>query len=317
MTRNLVSADGFVNAETASETARGSADRCRKTDGTSFSNSAKFTQAAYLSGEKGAKVALYKNMLVSERYLTMEEAIQRAEWASIERRGGKRKKIGKLSKKSKYALLKRLGEIGRVDPPLMVTLTYRNPTDPKRAKHHYRVFAQWLQRTYDAGTGWRLELQTNKHKNVHFHTLVWGDCANARDDAQVRAIEHDMKTKWCEITGDGGEDRMRYGCHVIQSDGSAKAMNYLIGHSMKKTEQEATDHGRHWGFTNRKVLKMGESMDQGELNMRQSNILRRFSCNLINSRRKGKGYRKNNARTLYLTLSRVNQRRLMDWLLTQ
>jgi len=317
MARNLTSTTSLVNAETAPETARGSADRGRKSEVTSFSNSDKFGQTASPCGEKGAKLAFYKNMLVSERYLTMEEAIQRAEWAEIDRKPGKRRKIGKLTKKAKYGLLKRLGEIGRVDPPLMVTLTYRLPVDPTAAKRHLHDFCLWLKRKYNAGTGWRLELQTNKHKNVHFHTLVWGDCANAHDEAQMNAVEHDMKSKWCKITGDGGSDRMRYGCHVVQSDGSAKAMNYLIGHSMKKTEQEATDHGRHWGFTNRKVLKMGESIDQGELNMTQSNILRRFSTNLINSRRKGKRYRKNNARTLYLTLSRVNQRRLMDWLLTQ
>lgn len=313
MARTVEDIPCLVNAETATETARGSAYRGRKTDGTSFSNSAKFTQAAYLSGEKGSKLALYKNMVVCERYLTIEEAVERAEWLNIERKGGGRKKIGKLSKKAKYTFLKRLGEIGRLDPPLMVTLTYRNLVEPKRAKYHYRVFAQWLERKFNAGSGWRLECQTNEHKNVHFHTLVWGDCANL-PEPEFNMMEWELKRKWCQITGDGGDDRMRYGCHVVQSDGSAKAMNYLIGHSVKKSEQEATNHGRHWGFTNRKVLKMGQPMDTDELTVTQTNALRRFSFKLINSRRKGKGYRKSRARTLYLTLSRTNQARLMAWI---
>lgn len=316
MARTVEDTGRLVNAETATETARGSADRGRKTHGTSFSNSAINEQTASPCGEKGSKVALYKNMVVCERYMTLEEAIERAEWASIERRGGKRKKIGAMSKKSKLGLLKGLGTIGRPDPPLMVTLTYRLKVDPKVAKRNLHVFNQWLKRKYNAGTGWRLECQTNKHKNVHFHTLVWGDCANL-SEVDFNIMEYTLKAKWCKITGDGGPDRMRYGCHVVQSDGSARAVNYLIGHSVKKTDQEATDHGRHWGFTNRKVLMMGQPIENGDLTVRQTIALRRFSFRLINSRRKGKGYRKTKARTLYLTLSRANQRRLMQWVLTQ
>lgn len=299
----------LVNAETATENARVSADRGRIDSARPFSNSAIFDQTAIPRGEKGAKLGVYRNMLVCESYLTLEQAIERAERAGIERQWVRRTKVKRWSKKSRYRFLKTLGQIGRLDNPLMITLTYRESVDPPRAKHELSMFTKWLKRKFVAGCAWRLELQTNKHQNIHFHLLAWTEI----EQEDLPLAEWEMKAKWCQITGDGGEDRMRYGCHVQQSDGSIKAMNYLIGHTMKKSAQEATNHGRHWGLTNRKVLDLGKPIESMDLTVPQQAVLRRFGSNLINSRRKGKRYRRSRARTLCITLSRANQRRLLAW----
>lgn len=305
----------FVNAKRHASVACERRVRGRKTSGTSFSNSAIFGQTAISSGEIGAKVRLYQGMIEVEKILSVEEADERLRWSQIDRTGGKRGKVNAWSNKSRYRCLELLGRVGRLDHPLMVTLTYRKEVSAETSKLDLHDFQVWLKRNWDACGVWRFELQRGVHKNPHFHVLAWGECANLRGEAEFREMEHQLKAKWCKITGDGGEHRMMYGCHVQQSDGSNKAKNYLVGHTVKKSEQEAYGKGRHWGVFNRKALRLGEPIESMVISVHQLALFRRLCSKLIQARRKWGGkYKLGRRRKTHLVLDRYQQRKMWAWI---
>ena len=241
----------------------------------------------------GGTIEEYPSMLVRKR--------DRGEWeeeyyAMIARfgkksriSGSKRGQIDHFSNASRYRMLKKLGSIGREDPPYMVTLTYRSGSVTlDQAKKDLKKLRSRLDREYGKreeitepyikpnglpalrkrykykGTwagSWRFEVTTGRGKRAksatpHFHILVW--CEDWHD-MDLRDLDETISSIWCEVTGDGGEDRMKYGCRIDQSFGDqAKIKNYMLGHHGKKTEQEVIGGGRHWGVINEELLRIGE-----------------------------------------------------------
>ena len=107
---------------------------------------------------------------------------------------------------------------------------------------------------------------------------------------------------------------MRFGCHVEQANSTATAKNYAIGHALKQN-QEATDHGRHWGCFNKEALKMGEAIKREKLPAKAVTLFRRIHAKLIR-KRSGKKYSRNYhvPKHTMLVLDRMNQRKLMEWI---
>jgi hypothetical protein len=278
------------------------------------------------SQDTGGSIEIYPSMLVRKRdssdyeqdYYDMLSRFGKKSRHSGSRRG----QIDHFSKDSRFRMLKKLGSIGREDPPHMVTLTYRSGSvtfeQAKKDLHKWskrmnRLFGirhettePWvnkegfhkLRKRYKyegtwSGT-WRFEVTTGrgtraKGATPHFHVLVWCDEWHSMnmDDLDQRLSEI-----WCEVTGDGGEDRMKYGCKIDYSGGDqTKIKNYMLGHHGKKTDQEATGGGRHWGMFNSDLLRIGEPTAVHKLTPKQRHMYDRITCKLIATRRKFKDKR--------------------------
>ena len=272
------------------------------------------------SQDTGGAIQMYPSMLVrkrerSEREVAYYDMLARFGKQGRENASG-RGKIDHFSNASRFRMLKKLGELGREDPPFMVTLTYRSGSvtlrDAKKdllkwrsrmdrqfgirhessepyirkdglpgIRKRYKYEAKW------AGS-WRFEITTGrgtraKGATPHFHILVWCDEWHGMDYKELDFIMSEM---WCEVTGDGGPDRMKYGCRIDQSGGDqTKIKNYMLGHHGKKTDQEVMNGGRHWGMMNEELLQVGKPKAVYNLNPTQRHRLDRILAKLIAVRR--------------------------------
>ena len=278
------------------------------------------------SRKKGSKnttgsIEVYPSMLVRKRdYSPLEQ-----DYYDLVARFGKKSRISgstrgqidHFSNSARFRMLKQLGSIGREDPPFMVTLTYRSgSTTFAQAKKDLTKFRKRLDRQYGikhesieeytnkAGfqklrkrqkyegrwSGvWRFEVTTGRGKRAkgatpHFHILVW--CEQWHKIEPIE-LDHDISKIWCEVTGDGGDDRMKYGCDIKLSQGDqTKIKNYMLGHHGKKTDQEALGAGKHWGTLNKELLNIGKPIAKYTMNADQRNAFDRIARELI-ARRKG------------------------------
>lgn len=270
--------------------------------------------------DTGGKIQLYPSMLVRKRdYSDSEQDYYDmiARFGKKSRVGGSiRGKIDHFSNEARFRMLKKLGTIGRADPPFMLTLTYRSgSTTFEQAKKDLKKLRMRLDREYGirhetteewtnkagftklrkrykyepkwAGV-WRFEVTTGRGKRArgatpHFHILVWCDQWHQMD---LQEVDRTISSAWCEVTKDGGEDRMKYGCDIKPSSGDqTKLKNYMLGHHGKKTDQEATEAGRHWGIHNEHLLQMGEPIGEYNMTSDQRNKFDRISKKLIAKRR--------------------------------
>ena len=103
----------------------------------------------------------------------------------------------------------------------------------------------------------------------------------------LQELDHRLSEIWCEVTGDGGEDRMKFGCRLDCTGGDqTKIKNYMLGHHGKKTDQEATGAGRHWGIMNEELLRIGQPSATYHLDADQRRKFDRITAKLIASRTK-------------------------------
>ena len=270
-----------------------------------------------------------------------------ARWGKKGRLGGsKRGQIDHFSNAARARLMKRLGIIGRQDPPFMTTLTYRSGSVTfKQAKKDLTKFRKRLDRlfgtkqtkienyitkeglpaqrkriTYKANWAgvWRFEITTGRGKRAkgatpHFHILIWCTEWHGMDYNELDSIVSQL---WCEVTGDGGEDRMKYGCKIDLSCGEqSRLKNYMLGHHGKKTDQEALGAGRHWGILNEHLLEMGQPVGSYHMTVDQRHIYDRITAKLIASRKKARKV-SNNADLMetHLVLSSHQTNQLMRFL---
>ena len=245
------------------------------------------------SQNTGGSLEIYPSMLVRKR----DHSIFEEEYYAMVARYGKKSRVGgsrrgqidHLSNSARFRMLKKLGSIGRQDPPHMVTLTYRSGSVTlEQAKKDLQKWRKRMDREFGIrhetseawirkdglpairkrykyeGTwagAWRFEVTTGrgtraKAATPHFHILVW---AEEWHEMNPTELDHRLSEIWCEVTGDGGEDRMKYGCRLdITGGDQTKIKNYMLGHHGKKTDQEVTGGGRHWGIMNEPLLKIGE-----------------------------------------------------------
>ena len=260
--------------------------------------------------------------------------------------GSIRGEINHFSNASRFRLLKKLHQVGRQDPPFMTTLTYRSGSVTfEQSKKDLRKFRFRLDRLFGEKqetienttnkhglptqrkrikykpqwTGiWRYEMTTGrgtraKSATPHFHVLIWADQWHTMEPNE---LERCVSEIWCQVTGDGGEDRMKYGCRIDLSHGDqTKIKNYMLGHHAKKTDQEATFAGRHWGIMNEELLDMGKPVNSYHMTCTQRNRYDRITAKLIASRTKAKKV-SNNADLLetHLVLSPYEMKRLMKHL---
>lgn len=235
--------------------------------------------------------------------------------------GSIRGQIDHFSKDARFRMLKKLGSIGRQDPPFMVTLTYRSGSVTfGQAKKDLQKWRMRMDREFGIrhesaeayvkknglpamrkrykyeGTWsgvWRFEVTTGRGKRAkgatpHFHVLVWCEEWHGMD---LNDLDERLSQMWCEVTGDGGEDRMKYGCRLDLTGGDqTKIKNYMLGHHGKKTDQEATGAGRHWGIMNEPLLKIGEPTAEYSLTYEQRIKFDRICSKLI-ANRSGKNAR--------------------------
>ena len=275
------------------------------------------------SKSTGGSVEIYPSMLVRKRDRSEGEE----DWYAMLARFGKKSRLGgkgkrgqidHFSREARFRMLKKLGEIGREDPPFMVTLTYRSGSVTyeqakkdlhkwsKRMNRHYGIrhetTEEWvnkagfhkLRKRYNyEGTwsgAWRFEVTTGrgtraKKATPHFHVLVW--CEDWFD-VDPNLLDLELSNMWCEVTGDGGPDRMEYGCKIQPSGGDqTKIKNYMLGHHGKKTDQEACGGGRHWGIFNADKLRIDEPKEVHTLSPHQRHRLDRILAKVIASRSQG------------------------------
>ena len=270
----------------------------------------------------GGSIEVYPSMLVRKRDRSEEED----EWyAMLARFGRKSRKSGSVrgeidhfSRDARFRMLKKLGAVGREDPPFMVTLTYRSGSvtfdqakkDLKKWRSRMdREFGirheeteEWvnkdgfhkLRKRYkyegDWSGCWRFEVTTGrgtraKESTPHFHVLVWCEDWHGMD---LNELDHILSAMWCDVTGDGGEDRMKYGCRIDMSQGDqTKIKNYMLGHHGKKSDQEACGGGKHWGIFNADKLRIDEPKEVHTLSPHQRHRLDRILAKVIASRKAG------------------------------
>ena len=271
--------------------------------------------------DTAGSIEVYPSMLVRKRQYSPEEQDYYdmvARYGKKSRNSGStRGQINHFSSAARFRMLKKLGTIGREDPPYMVTLTYRSGAvtfdqakkDLKSMRSRmdrrfgirHETVEEWTNKAgfqklrkrykYEGKWGgvWRFEVTTGRGKRAksatpHFHILVWCD---EWHEMESQELDYLMSSDWCEVTGDGGDDRMKYGCDIRYSSGDqTKIKNYMLGHHGKKTDQEAVGAGRHWGILNEENLHLGEASASYELNPVQRNKYDRITRKLI-AKRKG------------------------------
>lgn len=199
--------------------------------------------------------------------------------------------------------------IGRKDPPIMLTLTYRDPVDSRNAKVDLDTFVKYISRKYGACGGWRLEIQ--KRGVIHYHLLAWNYahmCEGELNDAELC-----MKERWCKITGQGNDpDRMREGLQVTLCGNDTAARRYIAGHTAKK-DQMATGKGRHWGLFNRKELELDVPAEEAALTLKQTYALNRALRNWQASYNGGKRYDYNRRTSFDCSMDKRHARKLLAW----
>ena len=301
------------------------------------------------SKDTGGQIEIFPSMLVRKRDRSESEQ----EYYDLLARFGKKSRqsgavrgqIDHFSMPARFRMLKKLGSIGREDPPFMVTLTYRSGTVSfKQAKKDLKKWRSRMDRlfgirhetteeyqdkagfhklrkryTYEgtwAGS-WRFEVTTGrgtraKGATPHFHILVW--CEDWHE-MNMDALDHMLSEMWCDITGDGGEDRMEYGCRIDYSGGDqTKIKNYMLGHHGKKTDQEATKAGRHWGIFNEELLRVGEASAVVSLDPKQRHKLDRILSKLIATRTDRETKDLSDCNYIHTVLGPFNARRLLEFL---
>ena len=274
------------------------------------------------SKSTGGKVEVYPSMLVRKRDRSVEEDEWYAALARFGKKsrlsGSKRGAIDHFSRDARFRMLKKLGSIGRDDPPFMVTLTYRSGSVTfEQAKKDLKSWRcrmdrefgirheeteEWvnkagfhkLRKRYKyEGTwagSWRFEVTTGrgtraKSATPHFHILVWCEDWHGMD---LNDLDYTLSKMWCEVTKDGGEDRMQFGCRVDQSQGDqTRIKNYMLGHHGKKTDQEACGSGKHWGIFNADKLRIEEPKESHTLSPLQRHRLDRILAKVIARRKVG------------------------------
>jgi hypothetical protein len=268
-------------------------------------------------------------MMVRERHLPIEEAIERHEYSiamkDIIANGSKRAKRGRIqgfSKKSRYRLLRKVGSVGRHDPPWFLTLTYRSGTvDFETSKRHLERFTKMLVRMdEDFGGFWRLEQTTGKgkralSKTAHYHILGYCQAWCEMSENEFREVVQVMKEKWCKVTGDGGQDRMEHGLKITKSYGNqCKIHNYLLGHNLKKGDQIVCGGGRPWGIIGKDNLELGRYQKKTRLTPKQRSVYDRIVAKLISRRSSRKTFGLARIKETHLVLDAFNQKRLLDYI---
>ena len=295
------------------------------------------------------KLEVYPSMLVRKRQRSeFEESYYAmiARYGKKSREGGSRRgKIDHFSSDARFRMLKKLGSIGREDPPYMVTLTYRSGSVTyDQAKKDLQKYRKRLDREFGikhvkrenyirkdglpsqrkrlkyepkwSGV-WRFEVTTGrgtraKKSTPHFHILVWCDQWHSMD---LNDLDYTLSKAWCEVTGDGGEDRMKYGCRLDMSQGDqARIKNYMLGHHAKKTDQEAVGAGRHWGILNEDQLNIGQPTKTYNLTAGQRIKYDRITSKLIASRSQKRRRDYSDLKETHAVLSMYNVQRLMKFL---
>ena len=316
-----------------------------------LSNKLISVRAERKKGVKGTtgSIKIFPSMLVRKRDYSQAEQDYYdmiARYGQKSRQSGSiRGKIDHFSDAARFRMLKQLGSIGREDPPHMCTLTYRSGSaNFEQSKKDLRKFSKRLDREFGishkttepyirkdglpdlrtrikyepqwAGV-WRFEVTTGrgtraKGATPHFHILVWCDEWHELDPYE---LDHRISNIWCEVTKDGGEDRMRYGCDIKASHGDqTKLKNYMLGHHGKKTDQEAVGAGKHWGMMNKHLLNVGQTTAEYELTADQRNKYDRITRQII-ARRTGTEARDiNDLRETHTVLSPWETSRLLDYL---
>ena len=278
-----------------------------------------------------AVLKIFPTSLVRRRDLSVNEAIERAEWSEYQRerdrsRDKRRGKVAGFSNKSRFRLLEKLGSVGREDPPYMLTLTYRSGAPEAEAEGHAELheLKKWLRRNYPVAGIWRMEVTTGKgtrakKRTKHYHMLIWCRAWLEYSEQDLELVREDIAAKWCKYTNDYGEDRMRYGVHLKNAGGDpTRAKNYLVGHTLKKTDQEACGSGRHWGTLNASKLEQGSARETIKLAPAQRKALDRVARKLIARRGKGKRRERHLAsvRETHLVLDPYQQGKLIAYLRT-
>ena len=301
------------------------------------------------SKDTSGSIEVYPSMLVRKRDRSEQEDeyyALLARWGKKSRESGSRRgQIDHFSNSARFRMLKKLGSIGREDPPFMVTLTYRSGSvTHKQAKKDIHNWSKRMNRvfgirhetteeykdkagfhklrkryTYEGewAGAWRFELTTGrgtraKGATPHFHVLVW---CEAWHEMNMDALDHTLSEMWCQITGDGGEDRMEFGCRIDYSGGDqTKIKNYMLGHHGKKTDQEALNAGRHWGIFNEKLLRVGDPSAVVSLDPKQRHKLDRILSKLIASRTDRTPKDLSDCNYIHTVLGPYNARRLLEFL---
>ena len=155
--------------------------------------------------ESSAILQAYPSMLVMKREKTDLEQYWYdllARWGKSRNKNGpiKRGKIDHFSDQARFRMLRRLGEIGRQDPPFMLTLTYKSGTvNVEQAKKHLYALHKWMNRQWGESSYKLVDHVTSQG----FHTVrrkysykgLWGgiwrwEMTTGRGKRAVKATPH-------------------------------------------------------------------------------------------------------------------------------
>jgi hypothetical protein len=172
----------------------------------------------------------------------------------------------------------------------------------------------------DWGGMWRYEVTTGRGKKAvsktpHFHVLVWYEPLHEMTEGELNHVRDLLAERWCRITGDIDEDRLRYGVKFECKGGDqVRVKNYMLGHHGKKADQEACGDGRHWGILNSDNLALNESSDEIPLLPKQRARLARISAKLIATRKGRRPRDISSVDNILTVLSQWDIRRLLEYI---
>lgn len=165
------------------------------------------------------------------------------------RGGGKRGKIKRFSKRSRFRLLRLVSMLDRrkVDPKsvLFITLTYPGSGhgDERKAKRDLDVFGKRFRRKFP-GVPFIWKKEPQKRGAIHYHLMVVG----------VRFIDKEWVSRvWYEVVGSGDERHLRAGTRVERARSWKGVVAYVAKYMGKEVEGEG--EGRWWGVVNRAALE--------------------------------------------------------------
>lgn len=298
-----------VNGNRATPSREGMDGRFASRAQARLGSSAIFAQTAIPSGLKEGQIKLYSGGITCERLPTEHDLERAHNLRQMERDLKPRGKIKVFSTRSLRRFMSYMVRIGRQDPPIMLTLTYREEVNWQTSKNDLRTFLMFISRKWDAAGGWRLEMQ--KRGVIHFHVLAWNFAHMC--EGELTDSERIMKERWCKITGQGSDpDRMREGLQVTLCGNDTAARRYVAGHAAKQ-DQLAYGKGRHWGLFNRKKLQLDIPAEEAALTIKQVYAFNRALRNWQSAYNGGKRYDYNKRTSFDCSMEKRHARKLLAW----
>jgi hypothetical protein len=184
--------------------------------------------------------------------------------------------ISGFSDKARARMLKTVNQINRPDPPLFITLTYRdNEQDHSKSKKHLDRIRKHFEYKYkQIAAIWRLEFQ--RRGAIHYHILLWK--SDTWLNYPLDEVKETVSKAWAKIILDGSEATLKYSVKIMLGENSNALSLYLLGHNNKTNQiRDDLETGRYWGIWKKELLGIGKPQESYNIKQNQIFVLRRLS----------------------------------------